>query len=55
MGEHEATGVLRQMPRCPDQFPGETDRKLEPPILQVEIELFGMLRLDAFFRPTPHL
>src|ERR1700733_15689473 len=43
------------MPRRPDQFAGENDRQLEPPVFQVEIEFFGMLGLHAFFRPSPDL
>ena len=55
MGKYEAARMLGQMPRRPDQFAGENDRELEPPVLQIEVEFFGVLGLDAFFRPAPDL
>ena len=55
MGQHEAARMLRQMPRRADQFAGQRDGELEPPVLQVEVELLGVLRLDAFLRPAPDL
>ena len=55
MRQHEAARMLRQMPRRPDQFAGENDRELEPPVLQVEVEFFGVLGFDAFLRPAPDL
>lgn len=55
MRQHESARMLREMPRRADQFARQGDRELETPVLQIEVELLGVLRLDAFLRPTPDL
>ena len=44
--------------RCrgaPISCAGELERQPQPPVVQVEVELLGVLRLDAFLRPAPDL
>ena len=43
------------MPRRADQLAGEIERQPQAPVGEIEVELLGMLRLDAFLRPAPDL
>jgi len=43
MGEDEAAGMLRKVPWRPDQLAGEVQGKAEPPVAEVEVQLFGVL------------
>ena len=47
--------MLRQVARRTDQLAGKVHRQPQPAIGQVEVELFGMLRLDPFGTPAPDL
>ena len=51
VGQHEAAGMLRQMARRADQLAGELERQAQAPVAEVEVQLLGVLGLDAF-RPT---
>ena len=55
VGQHEAAGMLREMARRADQLAGELERQAQAPVAEVEVELLGVLRLDAFLRPAPDL
>ena len=51
VGQHEAARMLRQMARRADQLAGEIQRQAQAPVAEVEVQLLGVLGLDAF-RPT---
>jgi hypothetical protein len=53
--QNEATRVLREMPRRPHELLRQHDRQLQPPVAHVQIELLGMLGIDALLRPFPDL
>src|SRR5208337_2965332 len=55
MGEDEAAGMLREVPWRPDQLAGEVQGKAEPPVAEVEVQLFDVLGQGAFLRPAPDL
>ena len=54
-GQHEAAGMLAQMARKADQLARELERQAQPPVGEVEVELRGVLVLDALVRPAPDL
>ena len=53
--EDEAAGMLREMARRADQLARKVQGKTQPAVAGIEIEILGVLRLDAFFRPAPDL
>ena len=55
LGQDEPARVLRQVARRADQLAGEVEREAQPAVTEVEVELLGVLRLDPFGRPAPHL
>ena len=55
VGQDEAAGMLREMARRADQLAGEIEREPQAPVAEIEVELLGVLRLDAFLRPAPDL
>ena len=54
-GQDEAAGMLREMARRADQLAREFEGEPQTPVAEIEIELLGVLRLDAFLRPAPDL
>ena len=46
VGEHEAAGMLRQMARRADQLAGELQRQAQAPVVQVEVQLGGVLAAE---------
>ena len=53
VGQHEAAGMLRQMARRADQLAGELERQAQAPVVEVEVQLGRVLRLDAFACSSP--
>ena len=53
VGQHEAARMLRQMARRADQLAGELQRQAQAPVAEVEVQLGGVLGLDAFRRSSP--
>ena len=54
-GEDESAGMLRQVTRRSDQLAGQLQCKTQTPVAEIEIEILGMLRLDAFASPARDL
>ncbi len=55
VGEDEAAGMLREMARRADQLARKVQSETQPPVAEIEIQILGVLRLDAFLRPAPDL
>ena len=53
VGQHEAAGMLRQVARRADQLAGQIEGQAQAPVVEVEVQLGGVLRLDAFRRSSP--
>jgi hypothetical protein len=55
LSEHEAAGMLRQVPGRADQLARQLQREREPRVRAVEVERVDMAIRDALFRPAPYL
>ena len=55
LGQHEAAGMLRQMPRKADQRARQFQRQAQPAVLQVEVQFGGEVFLDAVIAPVRDL
>ena len=53
VGQDEAAGMLREMARRADQLAGELEGEAQAPVAEIEVELLGVLRLDAFAATSP--
>ena len=51
--QHEAAGMLRQVARRADQLPGELEGQAQPAVVEVEVQLGGVLGLDALVGSSP--
>ena len=51
--EHEAAGMLRQMPRRADELPSEVERQLEPAVVKIEVQFLSMALGDTTLGPLP--
>jgi hypothetical protein len=55
LGQNETTGVLRQVPREPDQRAGEVDGQAQPAVVEVEVQFGGALIVEAVAAPVRNL
>ncbi len=53
--QHEAARVGAELPRKADQLARQLQRQPQPAVLQVEVQLLGVLLLHPVLRPAPHL
>src|SRR4051812_15640701 len=53
--QYEPAGMLREMARRADQFAGEFKSEPQTPVAKIQIEFFGVFRLNAFGAPAPDL
>ena len=54
-GQHEAAGMLRQVAREADQLARQIQGQAQPAVVEVEVQLGGLLLGHAFLAPAPDL